>query len=213
MRLPRLRLDTLADVHLDARACAVSEPVEPDETADVTGEVVDDPHVHRRGGQRARAAELIAEGASSVEVAAALNVSRTTAWRLAQEPEVVVAVKSIRDARANTAALRIEHFASRAAQVLGELVDDREVPPVVRLRAACELLDRAGYGHVERSARARVDRELSGFFDTLKHNVDEATYACVVEALHEWSMHDLGSSSALHGEAPPDSWTLRPSRS
>lgn len=200
MHLPRLRLDAFDDGHLAVRACTVSGPVEPDETADVTGEVLDDPPGHRRGGQRARAAELLAEGASPVEVAAALGVSRTTGWRLAQEPEVLVAVKSIRDARAHNAALRIEHFASRAAQVLGELVEDRDMPPIVRLRAACELLDRAGYGHVERSARARVDRELAGFLDTLKRTVDAPTYVSVLEALHVWAAHDLESSSALWSE-------------
>ncbi len=151
--------------------------------------------VHRRGAQRTRAAELLAEGASPVEVGQALGVSRSCGWRLAQEPEVRAAVKTIRDARAGAAALRIEHVACRAVRVLDELLDDRDAPAAVRLRAACELLDRAGYGHAERSTRARIDRELAGFLDTLKGAVDEPTFIAVLEAVEAWAAPDPGAVS------------------
>lgn len=142
-----------------------------------------DATAHRRGGQRTRAAELLAEGASPVELAEALGVSRTTGWRLAQEPEVRSAVNTIRELRAGAAALRIEYVAARAVRVLDDLLDDREAPAAVRLRAACELLDRAGYGYAERSVSARVERELMGLLDTLKAIVDAPTYVEILRAL------------------------------
>ena len=167
--------------------------------SDLKRSATGDATAHRRGGQRTRAAELLAEGLSHVEVAEALGVSRTTGWRLAQEPEVRSAVKTIRDARAGAAALRIEHVAARAVRVLDELLDDCEAPAAVRLRAACELLDRAGYGHAERSARARIDRELAGFLETMKYAVDAPTYVKILEVLDEWAASEAPPLPSLDG--------------
>ena len=145
----------------------------------------------RRGTQRERAVELFGEGATTAEVGAALGISRVTAWRWLSEPETRHAIGKIRDARASAAGLRLEYVATRAVDVLDGLLDDRDAPHAVRLRAACELLDRVGFGHADRAASARMEREASGFLAAVQASVDAPTYARILAAVAAWDTGKL----------------------
>jgi len=91
-----------------------------------------------------RAAELLAEGTSTREVAETLGVSRTTAWRYTQHPDVQAEVGRLQGASRRKARGRLHTMAELAVSTLGELLAGKDTPPRVRLAAALAVLDRVG---------------------------------------------------------------------
>jgi hypothetical protein len=64
------------------------------------------------------------------------------------------ALKVLYETRRKKVQKSIDEKADRAVAVLHELVESEDVPPVVRLQASKDILDRAGFKPVERSVVA-----------------------------------------------------------
>ena len=88
--------------------------------------------------------ELLLQGKSPPAVAAEVGVSRTSVWRWTQEPDFASKLSSTREDRRQAIAAGLDLAACDAVRVLHEVMTDERQPGAVRVRAASELLDRAG---------------------------------------------------------------------
>ncbi len=93
---------------------------------------------------RHKAAELLLAGYSIPEAAAQLGRRRETVWRWAQDPVVAGWISEQRQARRLTVASALDDAALEAVRLLRSVLNDPGQPGSVRVRAAAELLDRAG---------------------------------------------------------------------
>ncbi len=100
--------------------------------------------VSRRPASRDEAVRLAAGGASTVEIAAALGVHRATVWAWLGDPSVAAQVDDVRRLARAAVAVRLAELAHDALDVLAQVMADPCTPHMVRVRAAAELLDRAG---------------------------------------------------------------------
>ncbi len=66
------------------------------------------------------------------------------------------AKKILIEARKQRVQEHIDNSTERAAEVLANLVDSEDVPPVVRMASAKDLLDRGGFKPVDRLLVAQV---------------------------------------------------------
>lgn len=66
------------------------------------------------------------------------------------------ALKVLKELRKNRVQEFIEEKAERSADVIHRIVESEDAPPIVRLNAAKDILDRAGYKPVERIAVAQI---------------------------------------------------------
>ena len=105
-----------------------------------------------------RAAELLAEGSSTRGVSETLGVSRATAWRYTQNPDVQTEVSRLQGASRRKARGRLHAMAGRAVDALGALLAAEDTPPRVRLAVALAVLDRVGLGEAE-AGRKEADGE------------------------------------------------------
>lgn len=96
--------------------------------------------------KRQRALALVLAGRSHAEVAALLRVRRETVWRWSRDPRWAAELSARRADRRAAVAGELDAAALDAVRVLRGLVNDVAAPPVARVRAAAELLDRAGVG-------------------------------------------------------------------
>lgn len=96
--------------------------------------------------QRDRALELFIGGATTAEVAAALRVDRSTAWRMRWHPMVAAAVHAARVDRIAKVEAEAAALAVEALETVAGIMRDPAAPHAVRLRAAAEVLDRVGVG-------------------------------------------------------------------
>ena len=92
--------------------------------------------------RRARAVELWAEGKTNTQVAAALGVSRESAWRWRQEPEVAAALSRFHSESRSAASARLLCALPTALDVLVSVMSDITAPAGTRIRAAAEVLSR-----------------------------------------------------------------------
>lgn len=107
--------------------------------------------------KRQRAVELLLAGKTHAEVGEALGVRRETIWKWTQNAEVAAELHCRRQARQELVGDLLDAAAVEALQTLQALMVAPEVPPAVRVRAAAQLLDRAG---VVATHRVEVAQEL-----------------------------------------------------
>jgi orotate phosphoribosyltransferase-like protein len=90
------------------------------------------------------AVRLALQGKSTAAIAEELQVHRGTVWAWLSSPGVAGKLADARRAVVDAVTLRLQELAHDALDLLAEVMADANVPPGVRVRAACELLDRAG---------------------------------------------------------------------
>ena len=125
--------------------------------------------------KQAAAAELMIEGLEDSEIAERLGLGRTTVWRWRHKPEVATVVAQARNRRMEENRRRLDELVIKAMDVFGELIADENTPPAIRLKAASEVLDRAGItagSSLELDAKSRAQESahaaaLSGPLDGL----------------------------------------------
>ena len=91
---------------------------------------------------RQRAIDLLLAGQSCREVAEELSVNRSTVWRWTQDPDIAEELQTLRSDRRKAIRESVDSAALEAVEVLRDLMRDQSIPPAVRARAACSLLDR-----------------------------------------------------------------------
>lgn len=90
------------------------------------------------------AVRLALQGKSTAAIADELGVHRGTVWAWLSSPDAAGKLADARRAVVDAVTLRLQELAHDALDLLAEVMADASVPPAVRVRAACELLDRAG---------------------------------------------------------------------
>ena len=90
------------------------------------------------------AVDLILEGHSDATVAKQLNVSRTTVWRWRNKPKTVALIAAKRNRQREASEARLAELVAVAMDCLESVLTDAQASPAVRLKAATEILDRAG---------------------------------------------------------------------
>lgn len=90
------------------------------------------------------AVRLALQGKSTAAIADELGVHRGTVWAWLSSPDAAGKLADARRAVVDAVTLRLQELAHDALDLLAEVMTDASVPPAVRVRAACELLDRAG---------------------------------------------------------------------
>lgn len=91
-----------------------------------------------------KAVELLAAGQSVGDVAQAVGVHRVTLWEWSRLPAFLEAQAQLRREAWRAAADRMRRNVTRAAEVVGEVLDDAQADTRDRLMAAKLVLDRAG---------------------------------------------------------------------
>ena len=99
---------------------------------------------HATQPKRQRAIDLVLAGRSHTEVATELGCRRETVWRWSGEPAFAAEISARRVDRRGAVAAELDAGALDAVRLLRSLVGDAEAPAAARVRAAAELLDRAG---------------------------------------------------------------------
>lgn len=136
-----------------------------------------------------RVAELRAEGRNGSEIAEAIGRDRSSVARTLQEPEVIADIERIQTERRGALEQEIRAAAAEAWQTLRtSLAATKEE---VQLRAACEILDRAGIV-------ARKGVELSG------PGGGPVAVAVDVRQLATMSPDQLRALAQVQEDVPPD---------
>jgi transposase-like protein len=132
------------------------------------------PVARRRGPRHRRsratvadAVRLAAQGVSTAQIATDLGVHRGTVWAWLSTPEAAADLADTKRAATEGVTMRLRELTHDALDVLADLMRDDAVPHAVRVKAACELLDRAGVT----SATPRVNVDVA---DHRKVGVDVA---------------------------------------
>lgn len=89
-------------------------------------------------------AEMTARGATTKEIASATGRSNNTIIAALNHPEIARLVAEFQTTRLRTARTSIIGFADKAIHFLGEVMQNEKESTANRIRAAVELLDRAG---------------------------------------------------------------------
>ncbi len=121
------------------------------------------PRHHRSRATVADAVHLAAQGVGTPQIAADLGVHRGTVWAWLSSPEAAAQLADVRKAAHDAVSIRLGELTHDALDVLAEVMRDLSAPHAVRVRAACELLDRAG---LNGSPRLTVDLQPSVGVDT-----------------------------------------------
>jgi hypothetical protein len=93
----------------------------------------------------ARALDAMIGGATDAEIARELECDRVTVWRWRHRPDVAGVLAAARAERLHEVAGRLRDAAPRALDLLVRILDDDDAPVSVRVKAAGEILDRAGF--------------------------------------------------------------------
>lgn len=130
--------------------------------------------------RRARALELLLEGRTDREVASELRCDPSTVWRWRMDPAFTAELRRIHRERVDALETRIDALTESAVGVISELMGDASLPPMVRLRAAVEILDRAGWtgGAQKRRLQTAVETDVANFYEAIiarckRETVDE----------------------------------------
>ena len=75
------------------------------------------------------------------EAAAALNIARSSLYRLLEQPELAAALRRARSQRVELAVLRLQEQAAEAVNTLGEVLRDTRASAASRVRAAEVILE------------------------------------------------------------------------
>jgi len=116
----------------------------------------------RRPPSPVSAVELAIEGKTTGEIASALGVHRATVWSWLSDPVRSAQVDHARRLAVEAVGVRLRELAHDALDTLSSIMLDPVAPHVVRVRAACELLDRAGVGASTPAVRVDVTQHHSG---------------------------------------------------
>lgn len=95
--------------------------------------------------RQAQIVDRLLDGETNAEIAAALGIDRSTVWRVRTDPQIAAMVDAARELRMFEIRDRLLDLSHRAVDVLGELMTNAATPPAVRVKAAAEILDRAGH--------------------------------------------------------------------
>mgnify|MGYP000627925066 CR=1 FL=1 len=112
-----------------------------------------------------KAAELLAAGCSVRETAASLGVSDRTIRRWARRPEVVQALQELQEEAWGATIRKLRSLGERAVITLGEVMRDRQAPPMARVgaaRAVLELVFKLGELEQLRERIERLETKLKG---------------------------------------------------
>ena len=115
----------------------------------------------RRPPSPVSAVELAIEGKTTGEIASALGVHRATVWSWLSDPVRSAQVDHARRLAVEAVGVRLRELAHDALDTLSSIMVDPVAPHVVRVRAACELLDRAGVGASTPAVRVDVMQHRS----------------------------------------------------
>lgn len=88
-----------------------------------------------------KAAELLVAGHSVRETAAALGVSDRTIRRWAKRPEIVQILQELQEEAWGATVRKLRSLGERAVTTLGEVMRDRQAPPMARVGAARATLE------------------------------------------------------------------------
>ena len=91
-----------------------------------------------------RALELILAGHSVTDIASQVGVRRETVWRWRNDPSFASEVSVRQAQRRQSIHDELDAGVIESVRMLRGLVADTDAPPVVRVRAATALMDRAG---------------------------------------------------------------------
>jgi len=94
--------------------------------------------------RQARAAAMVASGQSVTETSEAVRVHRATLWEWTKLPAFQQHMNDLRQAAWRSARDRMRENAARAAQVLGDILQDAAARPQDRIAAARVVLAAAG---------------------------------------------------------------------
>lgn len=111
-------------------------------------------------------------GRTDREIATELSVDPSTVWRWRTDPTFAEELEREQRERFSLVGERLSALVHRAVDTLGELLSDPATPPMLRIRAAESILDRAAWsgGAQERRVQAQVKAEVDGF---LRHLVEK----------------------------------------
>ena len=125
--------------------------------------------------RRARAKELMLAGRTDREIAAELGVDPSTVWRWRTDPSFSEELDREQRERFAQVGERLSALVPRAVDTLGEILSDPATPPMLRVRCAETILDRAAWsgGAQERRVQAQVKAEVDGFIRHLVDKLDE----------------------------------------
>ena len=115
--------------------------------------------------KRQRALELMLDGMSNAEVAAALGCRRETVWRWAQDPAFAGALIDARSDRRKKIRTRLETLTVQALDLLGAVMNDSKAGANTRVRAAMAILDRGLLIVHEEYERAGGEQSRDKLFD------------------------------------------------
>jgi Homeodomain-like domain len=138
--------------------------------------------------QKWRAVELLLEGRSHEEIATELGVTRVTVWRWTGEPEVAGTLLRARSERLEAVQGRLDALVGSALNVIAGVLDDEAAPVAIRLKAASEVLQRAGYAPGEaaqRRGKALAESLVFGLTSALQSRLPGEAMDQVLQVLEE----------------------------
>jgi hypothetical protein len=94
--------------------------------------------------KQARGLELLLEGRSDREAAAALGADPSTVWRWRQDPSFAAELEEARGDRIRSLRERVDALAPAALAILERFMTEENRSVSTRIRCATEILDRVG---------------------------------------------------------------------
>jgi len=118
------------------------------------------------------ALRALIDGLTIQETAETVGVAETTIYRWSLKPEFQAVLREARIANGEVVRGRLMRFAHEALTVIGNIMNDKDVAPQTRLKAASEIMDRAGLS--ADLARAELERrqEAEDSFQETFHGTD-----------------------------------------
>jgi hypothetical protein len=98
----------------------------------------------KRASRRERLLSAMLEHPTLKKAAASIGISYVTAWRVIKTPEFQAEYRQARRNAVLLANARLQLGADAAAATLVNIMLDTNVPPAIRVRAAQDVLERAG---------------------------------------------------------------------
>jgi hypothetical protein len=153
------------------------------------GSDIADETTERSKTKRVRAIELLCEGKTDGEVATALSVSTSTICKWRKRPWFAAALSSARQTGIQNAIERLDLLANKAISLLVTVVEDGEIDPKARVKAAAEILDRVGISGAEGMRRRIEQRAFETVYLVLEQtrsvlppDLFAAVYAAIIDA-------------------------------
>ena len=121
------------------------------------------------------AVNLMLEGLSDREIAKKIGISKVTAWRWRNTPEAAATLGAARNRQVERVNDRMSLLVDTALDVIEAVINDPEASPMVKVRAATVILDRAGITeraaaeslHASKQAEARHAQYLDDLEDPM----------------------------------------------